>query len=92
VRLECSHPILVHPGFQTDPGLQLSSITMSYSDQFAQNGVVSHTEAGSAEIGHSPDVMNQSPNLETLVPKNVSGNKRAVIEKLIARYRVEAAS
>jgi hypothetical protein len=65
---------------------------MFHSDQFSNNGLASQKQQSGdlSQATQTNDVLNAVANLEALIPKNVSGNKRAIIEKLIARYKQEA--
>jgi hypothetical protein len=57
---------------------------MSSSNQNGQTAPAATTSYESASI------MNDPATLETLLPKNLSSNKRAVIERLIALHRQNA--
>lgn len=65
---------------------------MFHSEQFSNNGLASqnHQSGDLSQATQTNDVLNAVASLEALIPKNVSGNKRAIIEKLIARYKQEA--
>lgn len=65
---------------------------MFHSEQFSNNGLASqrHQAEDLSQATQNSDVLNSVATLEALIPKNVSGNKRAIIEKLIARYKLEA--
>jgi len=52
-----------------------------------QNGQAASVAITSQLNQQSPDFMNDIAKLETLIPKNLSSNKRAVIERLIALYQ-----
>jgi hypothetical protein len=62
------------------------------SNQFSNNGLASQTHQSEnlVQASQPSDVLNAVSSLEALIPKNISGNKRAIIEKLIARYKLEA--
>jgi hypothetical protein len=57
---------------------------------FNENG---HTASGStvSNTEQAPSVLNDRATLETLMPKNLSNNKRAVIERLIALHQQNSA-
>lgn len=61
---------------------------MSNSDQPTDNGLTS----GEANfLSKLPEyVLDEAPNLERLIPKNISHNKRAVIERLIVLHLSQA--
>jgi hypothetical protein len=61
---------------------------MSQSDQFAQDNVVV-PDASETTLLVEQNVMDMS-SLENLVPKNISSNKRAVIERLVSLYQLNA--
>jgi len=52
-----------------------------------QNGQTASVATASQVNQQSPDFMNDIAKLETLIPNNLSNNKRAVIERLIVLYQ-----
>ncbi|KAM3102132.1 hypothetical protein ACKFKF_04940 [Phormidesmis sp. 146-12] len=52
---------------------------------FSQNDFKPDSRQSGLELNHLP-------NLETLIPQNLSPNKRAIIERLIALHQAESAN
>lgn len=58
---------------------------MSNYDQLTQDNLVG--AAQNVETASSKNVLNDISDLENCLPKDLSSNKRAIIEKLIALYK-----
>jgi hypothetical protein len=69
-----------------------SFFTMSHSDyasslHLSNNGLNNGSKPVPSQSGLG---LNHLPNLEQLVPQNLSNNKRAIIERLIALHHAES--
>jgi hypothetical protein len=63
-----------------------SLFTMPHSDYASDR----HYSSSDFEPSRQPEMeLNHLPNLEKLIPQNLSNNKRAIIERLIALHQGE---
>lgn len=65
---------------------------MSHLNQPANNllNVQQNSAEYDPQLGQPDSELNDASNLENLIPKHISRNKRAVIERLVALYKSEA--
>lgn len=65
---------------------------MYHSNQLANDhaNIQQDSAECSSLLGQPESELNDASNLEKLIPKHVSRNKRAVIERLVALYKSEA--
>lgn len=63
---------------------------MSHSDSLTPKNVAADHSTADIEAATNADVLNTISDLEKRIPKDLTANKRAIVDKLVAIYKSEA--